>query len=95
MLPSNNEPDTEGLSLWVTMFVVQTPVSERTDTLIRLVSMLHILLGSATQHCPWQSGLRKSGVALCAKDLTHDHQLAYGTVMRFVPYANEGEQFLQ
>jgi hypothetical protein len=63
----------------VTMFVVQTPVSERTDALIRMVSMLHISLGSATQHCPWQSGLRKSGVTLCAKDLTDDHKLAYAT----------------
>jgi hypothetical protein len=46
-MTSNNEPDTKGLPLWVTMFIVQTPVSERTGALSRLASVLHISLGSA------------------------------------------------
>jgi hypothetical protein len=44
---SNNKPDTEELPIWVTVFIVQTPVSERTDALSCLASMLHISLGSA------------------------------------------------
>ena len=41
MLTSINESDTEGLPLWMTMFIVQT------EELSRLASMLHISLGSA------------------------------------------------
>jgi len=47
MLTSINEPDTEGLPLWVTMFIVQKVVSERTEELSPLASVLHISLGSA------------------------------------------------
>jgi hypothetical protein len=39
--------------------------------------------------------LRKNGVTLSAKGLTDDQKFVYGTVMCFVRYASEGEQFLQ